>query len=1201
MTKKNESHILTKHLKEKVRLEEGQLQAVTSGKNLVVVTAGAGTGKTTTLAWRFLWLVAAEGVPVDAILTITFTEKAALEMRERIRDLMENLLENVPDLSHRLRPALDRLDEAYISTVHAFSMRVLKENALALDIDPEARVISNSEDTAFWLQLEHVLDRTDFNAILQGLNGEWADLGRKTFNDGKFLDMINTFGPEGLTSFIGSFISHFASRGYSPEDVLEWSASPAEIDETVAEDLRQRFFRKWTEAFSLWLDCILPAVDSAVGLDKDKTKLASSLRKLGNTWKGRTPAAENLPFFITELFGDDGPLHALSNSKAKKAAEEVLVEAAGERCVTYRDNREHWPAVARFITEGFPALEAEARRLLLEACALCWTFRNGVNHARGILTFDDLIRYASEAIAVNPSYRDRFRHVLVDEFQDTDGLQDRMIQSISAESGCSLFLVGDLQQSIYRFRHAEPRIFWKALSEARKREDGEEITLGTSFRSRGELMERVNRFFASLWNDGIAEGIPRPYDPLSAPEHHDWWKERQEGTVPVTECIVAVPEPESDGTTVQDLRRASLEALAEFIDEALAHKKTVWDPSDGGLRPLTFRDVAILVPTRTQYEALEEVLIEGRNFPVYFEGNRNYFSRGEIKDVASALKAMADPDNDLALASFLSSPLSGLSLSEATALLSPKQDDQAGGRLFEQFFSRHPQRARRFLSQRLKARVFGPSSVVAGFLEDEHILLAFPSWKRRRIAANLRRAVDIAREYEAYMDSSLPGCAEYLETVTARGVQAEEADVLGEQEDMIRVMTIHSAKGLEFPLVALTGLEYSSRRGGGSASVLPSTWLGAVMSKLPPSWDTEEDTLGKKLHRILDESESLEEQERLLYVACTRARDALLLCGVCKNVKEEPIPPKDSWLETVLSRGDDRSVPVTFTTPGETRARPRADRSRKTAATGSEIHLPLGDDRHLERLSATAFALYRFCPYAWRMRYRQGLDLKWESPAEDSHGGAETGSLAHWILARWDMAPDSLEKWLPRDDKKAGRRIPLLPPELRPVARDSSQAERIREWLENFALSPTARSMKEAESLQREVPFRVRLEGGPVIIGAIDALYGDTKEYHLLDYKVTASGGAPDTLYEAQLAFYAVAAWKARGSVPSGLALYHLPEGRVHSLSLNHRILENTLEAIQETARKASRGPFDPATKNCPVCPWRKTCPAARNPSHPGR
>ncbi|MFP4482841.1 MAG: PD-(D/E)XK nuclease family protein, partial [Thermovirgaceae bacterium] len=484
------------------------------------------------------------------------------------------------------------------------------------------------------------------------------------------------------------------------------------------------------------------------------------------------------------------------------------------------------------------------------------------------------------------------------------------------------------------------------------------------------------------------------------------------------------------------------------------------------------------------------------------------------------------------------------------------------------------------------------SSLVAGFLEDEQTLLAFPSWKRRRVAANLRRAVDIAREYEVFMDSSLPGCAEYLEKVTARGIQAEEADVLGEQEDMIRVMTIHAAKGLEFPVVAVAGLEYSGRGGGKNASVLPSSRLGAVTSKLPLSWEGENQPLGKKLHQVLEESESLEEQERLLYVACTRARDTLVLCGACKNTEDEPNPPKNSWLETLLSKTEESGIPVTFVTHGETGPGFRRDGPEKEPATGPEVFLPAEDNRNMERLSATAFALFRFCPFAWRMRYRQGLDLKWESPAEDGHGGVEAGSLAHWILSRWDMEPGSLEKWCPRDGENARRGIALLPPELRPVARDRSQAERIHKWLANFALSPMARTLKRARSLQREVPFRVRLEGGPVIIGAIDALYEDEKGYHILDYKVTASGGAPDSLYEKQLAFYAVAAWKARGSAPSGLALYHLPEGRIHPLSFDYHLLESTLEGIREVSRSAARGPFNPVRKNCRACPWKGTCPA---------
>lgn len=1205
MKKISEAAVLRTYLEEKVRLEKNQLRAVTSGQKLIVVTAGAGTGKTLTLAWRFIWLVVAEDVPVDGILTITFTEKAALEMRERIKRLMEKLLEDEPSLSKRLQQALERLDEAYISTIHAFSMRVLKENALVLDLDPEARVTSGSEESSFWLELERIYDRSDFGAIVGNLRGKWVSRGEKTFAREELPDLVNTFGPGGLTSFAGNFINHFVSRGFCPEDIWQMSTSPEKLDQAAARELKTRFGRDWEEAFELWINEIIPSVDSEIRLDTDKTKFSAGLGMLRRRWEGATPGVDELPHFVADLFGEKGPLSNLTGSKSKKAADALLLERTGESCKEYRDNRIIWPDVTNFILEGLPSEEAKVRGILLETCALCWEFRDAWNSGRGILTFDDLISYALQAIKSSPRYRERFRHVLVDEFQDTNGLQYKMIQTISESAGCPLFLVGDLQQSIYRFRHAQPRIFCEVLWDSQTREDGEAINLDISFRSRGELMTRLNGLFSSVWDDGIIEGIQSSYVPLKAPDHHLWWKERQKGTMPAVTCLVAAPGENDENfgekrnrTPVDQLRRASFEALARFIDESLSQGKTVWDQGEGTLRPLRYRDIAILVPSRTQYEALEEVLIENWGFPVYFEGNRNYFSRGEVRDVAAALGAMANPENELALASFLESPLSGLSLTEAAALLTPEAGRNGGEKLIERLARLHPDTAGRFLQRRHEARVSGPSRAIAAFLEDEKTLLSFPFWKRRRVAGNLRRAVDIAREYETFVDSSLAGCAEYLEKVTARGIQTEEADVLGEQEDMIRVMTVHVAKGLEFPLVAVVGLEYSSLQGGKSASVLPSSWLGAVTSKVPDSWNGNEKTLGKRLHQALDETENLEEQERLLYVACTRARDSLVLCGVCQRKDGKLNPDKNSWLETVLSHDRERPEivePASSTDPhenGSGQAFASGPRKKK-AATGTQIFVAEERACSLERLSATAYALFSFCPFAYRMRYRQGLDLQWESPAEDGHGGVEAGSLAHWVLARWDLVADTLINWLPLEERKIKRIINILPPNLRPIARDSTIRTRIRRWLEGFAVGKTARVMRDSPCLQREVPFRVRIKDGPFAIGSIDALYRDAKGYHLLDYKVTASGKAPDILYENQLLFYAAAATVALGSKPSDLALYHLPEGRLHTLSPAAFDPEDILEKIQLTAKKAAQGPFEPARENCGTCPWKKKCPVS--------
>jgi hypothetical protein len=266
---------------------------------------------------------------------------------------------------------------------------------------------------------------------------------------------------------------------------------------------------------------------------------------------------------------------------------------------------------------------------------------------------------------------------------------------------------------------------------------------------------------------------------------------------------------------------------------------------------------------------------------------------------------------------------------------------------------------------------------------------------------------------------------------------------------------------------------------------------------------------------------------------------------------------------------------------------------KKKTATGTQIFVVEERACSLERMSATAYALFRFCPFAYRMRYRQGLDLRWESPTEDGHGGTEAGSLAHWVLARWDLGADTLGNWLPLEDTRTKRWINLLPPNLRPIARNPDVRSRIRKWLEDFAAGETAKIMRISTSLQREVPFRVRIKDGPFAIGSIDALYRDEKGYHLLDYKVTASGGAPDILYENQLLFYAAAATAALGSKPSGLALYHLPEGKLHTITPAAFDPEDTFLKISIAAKKAAQGPFEPAHENCRTCPWKKECTAS--------
>ncbi|HCP06827.1 MAG TPA: hypothetical protein DIT24_00035, partial [Synergistaceae bacterium] len=225
------------------------------------------------------------------------------------------------------------------------------------------------------------------------------------------------------------------------------------------------------------------------------------------------------------------------------------------------------------------------------------------------------------AVEAEPSLPGRFLHVIVDEFQDTNSLQDELLSALAPPGTGTLFLVGDLQQSIYRFRHAEPGIFWRRIREAVRDDPESLVELDVTFRSRQAVMDTVNSLFRHIWSDGVARSIEKEFSPLAPPMSREWWPGRQETTIMPFELIL----PDSDDLTPKaktgDLRIAAMRTLADRILEAVGSGATVWDSDGKGSfapRPVTFRDFAVLVPSRAIYDQIEEVFIEERGIPTYF-------------------------------------------------------------------------------------------------------------------------------------------------------------------------------------------------------------------------------------------------------------------------------------------------------------------------------------------------------------------------------------------------------------------------------------------------------------------------------------------------------------------------------------------------------------------------------------------------------
>ena len=1062
-----------------------QREAITSNKPFIVVSAGAGTGKTSTLAWRFAWLVATGEAKCDQILTVTYTEKAALEMALRIKATLRSWKESLKATGEkgdnlfalRLEEAERKIEEATISTVHSFSMDLIRSAGSTRGTESH-RVPSMPEEEEFWRSVEEALDALDsewFAARLRDERREWATL----LKEPDFLDVLEEFGTASMIAFARSAIGLFSSHGSYPDD--------------------------------LWLD-------EAALVKKDEALASDS------------------------AMADD---------------------------------------LAALFDEGDRELDRRFRLALAKAAALLWALWETQKESEQWLSFDDMIRYAKGIIEEDPSPVRRFKAVLVDEFQDINGVQGAFLESLKKSSGASLFLVGDIKQSIYRFRHADPSIFARQIAAARDGEDSLYVAMSESFRTRDALLEVINDLFGFIWRDGVEGRSSIPYEPIEGAKEAPWWSKRcsATGVKPLTILI----ERGSEDTKAEEEREAAARKLGAALSSLKG--KDIWDKEKREARPCEWKDMAILVPARTFFPALERVLRDEMRLPVALFSGMRYFSRFEAQDASSLLKVLADPSDDLALAGYLLSPFSKLPPHKAIDLINEGADNGEKGRLWKLLEIREPEIASHLLSSRRLAALEGPSRALAALIDEARAFYALPVHLRTGAMLALQRAVDIAHEYEAALGPSLEGCAAYLHEATREGLKAEEVNVDLEAEDAIKVLTVHAAKGLEFPVVAVFGLErhFAARQG---ESLFPSIPLFASGSRFPDRWGQKNDPVSKKAHRLIEEREGSEEWKRLFYVACTRAQDALLLCGIWP--KKGGGPKEGTWLHHVFnwldSKGEKLEDYDSFDDEGT-----RAERAGKKMPLERSVALALPGQRGgaLEVLSATAFSTFRYCPRAFRLKYRQGLPLAWELPSEEgASGGPELGSLAHWILARWDFAPESLDRFL----SKKGEYIEGLPPALKAPFSEEVSRRQLREWLSGLAEGELGQLLRQRLSLgllRREVPFRTRV-GETTLVGIVDALWEEEGRIHIWDYKITSLENAPMELYAEQMRFYGLAWHLLHPGRAVKLGLCFLREGKTEFLEGVG--FEEIEEAVRESACAGANGPFSPAHARCGSCPWRNFC-----------
>ncbi|MFN8018420.1 MAG: UvrD-helicase domain-containing protein [Acidimicrobiales bacterium] len=842
------------------------------------VEAGAGSGKSTALVGRVLQLVVEGEVPLRNIAAITFTEKAAAELRDRIRQKLEvtaaaaRAAEDHATLE-RCEDAIDQLDGAAIGTLHAFAQRILAENPIEVQLPPRLDILDEvTSDVLFeqrWTTyLDHLLADPEMQETLllmfaAGVKHQALRAMAVEFDAN--WDLVEARVPDEMPP-LPKLLEHAAPA------IAALDAVCSRIDECSADDdaMRARLGELADYARALReLDDDIDLLEELTG----SGALARPSFKVGRT--GRATNWPDLPAVRDEIRQVDELFQVVAGRVAQACAHRVAV------------------ALRRFTLAG-----AQARR------------------DAGQLAFHDLLVLARQLVATNPDVRDRlhrrYQRLLLDEFQDTDPIQIEIAVRIAAadprspEAGAPrwqdvpvapghLFFVGDPKQSIYRFRRADISLFLAAAH--RYGAEGGRVTLATNFRTGHEIIDWVNRTFAELLAEAPELDVEAEAEVESQPPYEPLLPHRPSPSPDGGPSVSVIGrQPLHSKARAPELRAAEARQVAATVARIQADR---WQVADGdGWRPARLGDITILVPARTSLPFLEDEL-ERLAIPYRAESSSLVYVSRAVRDLLMALRAVDDPSNHLAIVAALRSPLFGCGDDDLFTFkvlqrghwnyLAPQPDTVADGPVAAGLaYLRELHDLRHWAS---------PAELADRIARDRRLFeLGFAEGRTRDVWRRLRFVIDQAREWGEATDGTLREYLLWVARQSAEGSRVAEAVLPETDDDAVRIMTIHAAKGLEFPITILSGMSTApmTRRSPAQVVFPPA---GGVGYRFGSNVQTDEFVDWMPI----DDQMAYDERVRLLYVACTRAKDHLIVSVQRKERSAPPAPSSRSNAEILVA------------------------------------------------------------------------------------------------------------------------------------------------------------------------------------------------------------------------------------------------------------------------------------------------------------
>jgi len=1118
----------------------------------ICLCAGAGSGKTSALVKMYCALISGESsfkapVALERIVAITFTEKAAAEMKKRVRGTIELRLRDAEDQT-LWKEHLRKLEWAPIKTIHSFCAGIVREYPVETGVDPAFTVLDEYETAE---QLERIVHEVVMKGLFEKdpvVNGLVYSYG---FSRSQYVD--------GLKEFLQRLCRQVYASG------LGWQ----QLNQMAEENHKKAEECLSTAVHDLHEDCKTLGDILLTGEIKQSLKsyatletLVQHFRTVTDRWSGSAPLEKGGALLTLRPFIKGKWPNAVS--VLKKNLEKHLGEL----------EEAYYQLLSRKQLDGL--------QHLLEQVT-CRYENWKVQH--GVLDFEDLQIKTRNVLRYNISIRrklkDRYSVIMIDEFQDTNQVQKEIVYYLSEDSrseSCvsensvirlhprKLYVVGDPKQSIYCFRGADVTVFLEMQSELEQEGiDGRNFSLCENFRSHQGLIAFFNLFFNSIMQDGKEH-----YEINFKDDDYQEYQREIGNTGPCVELITMGGE---EGSELQRKREAV--AVSNRILEIVQPESSiaVYERDErGGERRKThpeFSDIAILFRRFTHIKLYEREL-RRREISYYVVKGRGFFACQEIKDILNCLKYLDGESDAVALVGVLRSPLVGISDETLYWLLRGigKDDRPVTVRMLEEQLSRvsseltqEDRGAVTFFLDLLcqlknKKDRLTPAELIERIVENTHYeAVMLTTFQGQQKVANVRKLIELARSFSRKETGLLRDFTTYLKSLVEGDLLEPEAQTTLENANVVRLMTIHQAKGLEFPIVFIPDLGHSIHQP--VDRIVFNELKGLAAKFYRESEESYETTMIHREIRDLQQKKDHAESKRLFYVAATRARDYLVLSG------EKPARKRAEcwreWLDQFLEHNQElvrkvqddticeRSVAKGKCFLENDEGYKRLEMVKLTDPQKSEAHTELIIKQsclHPDcspdelNLSVTELSEYMVCPQRFYYRYGMGLDegiVDTDSARDESRlwherqgkgvlSGLDKGNAVHFVLKHISLQVD-LEKKREEIDALLLRQG---------LSSAGKELEELKENILSFFDNDVGRALANngQRAVLRELPFVMRLKNKQdsftvLIQGAVDLIYQDTQgSWNIVDYKYSSGKEIDRERYKLQLMIYALAVMK---------------------------------------------------------------------------